>query len=457
MPIFKAHCFKCHGEGQRKSGLDLRRRFAIVSGGDGGPAIVIGKPQRSLLIEMIQDGLMPPEDERPLSKQQVDVLRRWIAAGAPIAGKQELPLDAEAVAEISEADRKFWSFQPPIRPPVPRVKSIDLVRNPIDAFLLDKLEKNGLRFSNDAGKQVLIRRLFVDLIGLPPAPAQIDEFLSDQQPDAYERLVDRLLSSPRYGERWGRHWLDVAGYADSDGYLEADRLRPEAWRYRDYVIGAYNSDKPYDRFVLEQLAGDEITDWRRADKLTTEMTDNLIATGFLRTASDPTYGNYREPLECYKVMADTIEIVSSTFLGMTIQCARCHSHKMEPISQRDYYSLHAILLASYDPNRWLVSAGRTVPMASEPQAARIKKNNELIDQRVGTLTKQLNQLIATCRKKHLDEALSNVPADARPKVAEAVLADEKKRTPEQKKLVAKHAANARAKEARSKTRGERVG
>jgi hypothetical protein len=441
-PILQAHCHKCHGSDLRKAGLDLRRRFTIVAGGDSGAAIVPGKPERSLLIEMIQDRLMPPEEQRPLDAAQIDILRRWIAAGAPTAEKGEPPLEvADAELQISDEDRRFWAFQSPARPEVPQVKAAGRVRTPIDALLLAKLESKGLSFNPDADKLVLLRRLCFDLHGLPPTPQQIDEFAADDRADAYERLVDRLLDSPRYGERWARHWLDIAGYADSDGYLEADRLRPEAWRYRDYVIRALNDDKPYDRFVLEQLAGDELADWRRADELTPEMIDNLLATGFLRTASDPTYANYKEPLECHKVMADTMEIVSSAFLGMTVQCARCHAHKMEPITQRDYYALNAIFLASYDPQRWLVSADRTIPLATEPQKARIDKNNQLVDQRVDLLNKELTALVERFRDKYLDEQLADVPQDARAKVKQALLVDPKKRNDEQKQLVATHAAS----------------
>ena len=436
-PILKAHCYKCHGGKQKKAGLDLRRRFSMVAGGDSGPSIVPGKPQDSLLIEMLAEKLMPPEGEAALAGGQADVLRRWIAAGAPIAGDKELPLElAEVKDDVSDEDRQFWAFQPPRRPKLPRVAAIDRLRNPIDAFLLDGLEREGLTFNADANKRVLVRRLYFDLHGLPPTPQQVAAFLADNRPDAYERLVDRLLASPRFGERWGRHWLDVAGYADSDGYLAADRVRPEAWRYRDYVIRAINADKPYDRFVLEQLAGDELTDWRRADELSSDMIEKLVATGFLRTASDPTYGNYKEPLECHKVMSDTVEIISSAFLGLTVQCARCHSHKMEPISQRDYYRLNANLLASYDPQRWLVSAARSIPLATESQLAAINQNNQAVDQRVAVLNKQLGELTTKFRQKQL----AVVPQEVRGEVEKALLADPKKRTEKQNKLIAEHAS-----------------
>ncbi len=445
-PILQIRCFKCHGEKVRKSGLDLRRRFTILKGGDGGAAIVPGKPGESLLIEMIGEGTMPPKDEGRLSQREIELLKRWVAGGAMTKAAKEPPLEVVAAdSEVSDEDRKFWAFQPPVRPVVPTVKDASRVRNAIDAFLLARIEAAGGNFNSDASKLTLIRRACFDLTGLPPTPDDIDAFLTDEESDAYERLIDRLLASPRYGERWGRHWLDVAGYADSDGYLEADRLRPEAWRYRDYVVRALNDDKPYDRFILEQMAGDELEDWRRRDEITPQLADNLIATGFLRTASDPTYGNYKEKLECYKVMADTMQIVSSTFLGLTVQCARCHSHKFDPIPHRDYYQMHAVLTSSYDPNRWQVSLARAVPLATEAETARITKRNQQVDARLKQLQAELAELTMRNRSKLLDQKLSHL-ADAalRGKVKSSLLVAAKKRNAEQKKLVGAHAAKVTA-------------
>ncbi|MBW3539821.1 MAG: PSD1 and planctomycete cytochrome C domain-containing protein [Planctomycetes bacterium] len=459
VPVLAARCFKCHGSEVRKAGLDLRRRFSIVKGGDSGAALLPGKPDESLLVEMVRSKLMPPEGETPLTAKELQMLVDWIAAGAAIKGDTEPPLEADDV-RLSPDDRNFWAFQPPARPPVPTPAFPPLTkggpgggaehhsttienhpRTPIDAFLLSRLHKAGGTFNPEAPRETLIRRLYFDLVGLPPTPEEIGEFLADDRPDAYERLVDRLLASPRYGERWGRHWLDVAGYADSDGYLEADRLRPEAWRYRDYVIRALNADKPYDRFVLEQMAGDELVDWRRAPELTPEMAECLTATGFLRTALDPTYGNYAEPLECYKVMADTVQIVSSAFLGLTVQCARCHAHKFDPLSHRDYYRLHAVFLASYDPDRWQVSAARHIPLASEAEQARITAHNAQVDARLAQLNAAIAELTQRFRDKYLDEKLAGIEDEAvRTKVREALLTDEKNRSAEQKQLLAEQAA-----------------
>jgi hypothetical protein len=441
VPILQVRCLKCHGDEARKGGLDLRRKFTMLKGGDGGAAIVPGKPEESLLLEMIESKEMPPKEEDPLDAKQIDVLRRWITAGAPIKGKDEPPLEAtDAVSQISEEDRDFWSFRPPVRPAVPTVKDAARVRNPIDAFVLAKLEEKGLSFNPDASRTVLLRRVCFDLTGLPPTPAQLEAFLADDRADAYERLVDTLLESSHYGERWARHWLDIAGYADSDGFLEADRERPEAWRYRDYVVRALNSDKPYDQFVREQIAGDELSDWRRAEELTPEMIEQLTATGFLRTAADPTYVGYKEKPEIYKVLADTVQIVGSTFLGVTVQCARCHEHKSEPIAQGDYYSLQAILKPSYDPDRWLASGERTIPLATDAQWDRLTKHNNAVTERVKALNGEVTEVVARFRDKYLAEKLADVPADVKEKVKAALLVAENKRNDEQKELVKTHAA-----------------
>jgi hypothetical protein len=440
VPILEVRCFRCHGAETRKSGLDLRRKFTMLKGGDGGPVIVPGKPDESPLIEMITKKEMPPKEEDPLDARQIELLRRWVAAGAPIKGEVEAPLEAaDADETISDDDRKFWAFQPPVRPAVPVVKESGRVRNPIDAFLLARLEEKGLSFNPDASRLVLLRRVCFDLTGLPPTPEQLDAFLADDRDDAYERLVDALLDSPHYGERWARHWLDVAGYADTDGYLEADRDRLQAWHYRDYVIRALNSDKPYDRFVREQIAGDELSDWRRAPELTPEMTEQLIATGFLRTASDPTYPGYKEKPEIHKVLADTMQIIGSTFFGLTMQCARCHAHKSEPISQRDYYQMHALLVAAYDPDRWLASSERFVPLATEAQQEKINAYNASVTARINALSAEQVELFNQHRDKFLNEKLAEVPSDLREKVKSALIVAADKRNDEQKALVAAHA------------------
>jgi hypothetical protein len=450
-PLIEARCLKCHGGEKLEGGLDLRRRSLIEKGGDSGAAMVPAKPDESLLIQKVEKGEMPPKEEGALDQKQKDLFRRWIAAGAPLAGEKEQPLDdAEPPSRVTAEDRKFWSFKPPVRPPLPSVQNADRVRRPIDAFLLEKLEAKSISFADDAPKEVLLRRAMFALTGLPPTFEDQAAFAADERPDAFERLIDRLLASPQFGEHIARQWLDVAGYADSDGYLAADRLRPQAWRYRDYVIQSLNADLPYDQFVLEQLAGDELSDWRRADEITPLMARQLAATGFLRTASDPTYPGYIEPNEVHQVIADTQQIVSTSLLGITMQCCRCHAHKYDPIPQRDYYALAAVFFPALDPAKWQPSEVRGIPLASESQQQRLNERNGQIDSRVGQLNKELLELAIRFQLKRVAQLVSaregEAPAEpARAelvkKVAEAINAAADKRTEEQKALVAKYAPN----------------
>jgi mono/diheme cytochrome c family protein len=360
LPILFRRCTPCHGAHRQEAGLDLRTRAAMLRGGKSGPAIVPGRPEKSRLIARVRAGQMPPNDRlvevsvKPVEPAEVEMLDRWVAAGSPevdvgpdIATTKPDPL-------VSDQDRDFWAFRPPraVSPPV--VRNSARVRNPIDAFILQKLEATGLTFSPEADRATLIRRLSFDLTGLPPEPADVKAFLDDKSPDAYERLVDRLLASPRYGERWGRYWLDLAGYADSEGKREQDLPRPAAWRYRDYVIRSFNADKPYDRFLLEQLAGDELADYEHAKEITSEIYDNLVATGFLRMAPDPTWANITNYVaDRMEVIADEMDILGSGVMGLTLKCARCHTHKFDPIPQRDYYRLLAVFKGALDENDWL--------------------------------------------------------------------------------------------------------
>jgi hypothetical protein len=444
VPILETRCFKCHGAEKQEGGLDLRRKFKIVQGGDGGAALISGKPDESLLIEKVVSKEMPPKGDDPLDDKQIEVLRRWIATGAATKVDPEPPLEAtDSESTLSEADRNWWAFQSAKRVDPPVVRESARVRTPIDAFLLAKLEEKNISFNPDASKQVVLRRLAFDLTGLPPTPEMLAEFEADTTDGGYERVVDKLLNSDRFGEHWARHWLDVAGYADSDGYLDADRERPEAWRYRDYVIRAFNTDKPYDRFTLEQVAGDELSDWRRAEELSPGMVDELTATGFLRTAVDPTYGGWKEKVEINKVIADTIQIVGSTYFGLTIQCARCHQHKHDPLSQRDYYSLAAVLGAAYDPEpaRWLVSLERAVPLATESQQTKINEWNTGVDQRIAKLNGELIEIKIGRRAKLIAERLDAAGAtmglskEDREALVVAAATPDKQRNDDQKRRV----------------------
>lgn len=448
-PLLQARCHKCHAGEMQEAGLDLRRRFTMLTGGDGGPVIVIGRPENSLLVEKLESGEMPPEGEPPLSMEERDLIKRWIAAGATVAADPEPPLDdGPPPSSVTEEDRQFWAFQPPRRPPVPDFPGDGdaraQIRTPVDAFLLAELKPAGLTFNPEATRETLLRRLCYDLWGLPPTPEQQERFLADTRPDAYERLVEELLASPHYGVRWGRHWLDVAGYADSDGYLAADRLRPEAWRYRDYVISAHNADLPYDQFLVEQIAGDELSSWRQADELTPDMQRQLTATGYLRTALDPTYPGYTEPNEIHQVLSDTVQIVGTSLLGLTMHCARCHAHKFDPISQRDYYEFQAIFLPALDPARWLPSETRGIPLATEAQQAAAARRNEQVDKRLAELTALAAESTRRAIKKQVVARLAqSQPPDAAlvEQLVAALSTAPEQRSDEQKSLVARHAAD----------------
>ncbi|HKI38038.1 MAG TPA: PSD1 and planctomycete cytochrome C domain-containing protein [Gemmataceae bacterium] len=360
IPILLRRCTTCHGLRRQEGGLDLRSRTAMLRGGKSGPAIVPGKPEESRLIKKVRAGEMPPRDRlveasvKPAEPAEIDVLARWIAAGAPEVAVSPDVATTTPDPLVSDRDRDFWAFRPPRPAPVPAVRHAARVRNPIDAFLLQKLEEKGLTLAPEADRPTLMRRAHLDLTGLPPDPAEAQAFLADPAPDAYEKMIDRLLASPRYGERWGRFWLDLAGYADSEGKREQDLIRPQAWRYRDYVIRSFNDDKGYDRFLLEQLAGDELADCETAKEVTPQLYDNLVATGFLRMAPDATWANITGYApDRIEVIADEIDVLGSAVLGLTLKCARCHSHKFDPIPQRDYYRLVDVFKGAYDEHDWL--------------------------------------------------------------------------------------------------------
>jgi mono/diheme cytochrome c family protein len=357
IPILLRRCTACHGARRQEANLDLRTKSSILRGGKSGPAMVVGKPDDSLLIKKIRAGVMPPNQRlvevsvKPIEQAETELLARWIAQGAPEVIVEPDVATTTPDPLVTDKDRDFWAFRPPVAHPHRRHSQ---GRNPIDAYLLDKLEPKGLSLSPEADRATLMRRAYLDLTGLPPEPDEVVRFLADSDPDAYEKMIDRLLASPRYGERWGRHWLDLAGYADSEGKREQDLPRTHAWRYRDYVIRAFNADKPYDRFLLEQLAGDELADCDSAKDITQEMYDNLVATGFLRMAPDATWANITGYIpDRLEVVADEIDVLGSGIMGLTMKCARCHSHKFDPIPQRDYYRLAAVFKGAFDENDWL--------------------------------------------------------------------------------------------------------
>ncbi|MFM7160774.1 MAG: DUF1549 domain-containing protein, partial [Planctomycetaceae bacterium] len=286
-PLLAAKCHACHGSDVQESRLDLRTLSEMLRGGENGPALVRGEPHNSLLIDLVTKGQMPPGKEDRLSASEVALLRRWITAGLPA---EETIVNLPPRTQVTEADRAYWAFQPPRKPAEPEVRQVDRVRTPVDRFVLSRLERSGLGFSPDADRAVLIRRASLDLLGLPPEPAAVAAFVSDPRPNAYELLIDELLKSPHYGERWGRHWLDAAGYVDGKLDNDLGSIYPNTgiWRYRDYVIGAFNDDKPFDRFLTEQIAGDELVNWREAEAFDPQTRLLLTATGFLRNVDDHT-------------------------------------------------------------------------------------------------------------------------------------------------------------------------
>jgi cytochrome c553 len=426
--IFKAHCFQCHGEeGSPKGKLDLRLRRFMVLGGESGPALVIGKATESLLLQRIKSGEMPPGDKK-LSPAEIGLIETWINQGARTQRDEPESLKADF---LSSEERNFWAFQPVSRPPLPSVTRPELVNSPIDRFLLYRLEQENLSYSAPTTKIVLIRRLCFNLLGLPPTPEQVQTFLNDSSPDAYERLVDRLLASPHYGERWGRHWLDIAGYADSEGYTEKDPVREFAYFYRDYVIGSMNQDKPFDEFIVEQLAGDELIA-SKFQNMTAEQREKITATGFLRMAADGTAsGGVDRAVASNEVMADTIKIVSSSLLGLTVGCARCHNHRYDPISQTDYHRLRAIFEPALDWKQWKTPNQRRISLYTEEnrqQAASIEQQAQQVD-------KEREKVVQGHLDRTLLEELLMVPENLREPLKAAFQATTKERTKEQVELL----------------------
>ena len=342
IPILLRRCTICHGGEYQDAGLDLRTIGSIRKGSTNGPVIIAEDPEKSLLIQKIVRDEMPPEADRGragievMPADELAALKAWIADGAKEPVRE--------LVETKETREVLWSQESVRRPDVPEASNAKLVSNLIDAFLLRKLEAKGLVFSAPAEPQALVRRLAFGATGLPP---EIEEDLP------HDKLVDELLASRRYGERWGRFWLDLAGYADSEGKRQADMIRKFAWKYRDYVIRSFNEDKPYDQFLKEQIAGDELADYEDGE-ITREIFDNLVATGFLRMAPDGTTANpVNRVRDRIDVIADQLDILARGVMGLTMDCARCHDHKYDPLTQRDYYRLAAIFKGAYDEYDWL--------------------------------------------------------------------------------------------------------
>ncbi|HEY1861701.1 MAG TPA: DUF1553 domain-containing protein [Gemmataceae bacterium] len=431
--ILQARCVKCHGGDEPKAKLNLSSPEGISRGGRRGAIVSAGKPGESALWKMVRDDKMPPKE--PLPESERAILRAWIENGA---------------AGVSVAGRNHRAFQPLVRTEVPKVLHADRVRTPIDCFIEELLEENKLTLGPEADQITLIRRVSFDLTGLPPTLAETEAFIADNAAGAYERMVERYLASPHYGERWGKYWLDAAGYADSNGYFSADSDRPLAHRYRDYVIRSFNDDKPYDRFVCEQLSGDEMAGFVPSGDVTPDMRELLTATHFLRNAPDGTGESDGNPDEVrtdrLTVLEGNLQNCMNCLFGITIQCARCHDHKFEPVTQEEYYRLQAILYPVYSPDRWTKPSERVVAVASKLEREKHQKLTKRIDRQVQALKESLQKIAQPFRDELLEERLKDVDPDVRDVVLQAVNTAEDKRTEEQKELLKKHAEQVKVSE-----------
>ncbi|XZE54193.1 PSD1 and planctomycete cytochrome C domain-containing protein [Planctomycetaceae bacterium SH139] len=431
-PILKTHCFQCHGEEPELAGeLDVRLVRLLLDGGESGPAIVAGREAESLLLDRIEADEMPPGATK-LGDHDKRVIRDWVRGGAVTARPE--PEHPDQV-KFTEEELSHWAFQP-VRAPIPPGTTIaaplageNQQLTQLDTFVADRLRTAGLDFSVAADRRTLIRRLTFDLHGLPPTPRDVAAFLADDKPNAYERLVDRLLASPRYGVRWARHWLDVVGYAESDGNLMRDQPRPHAWHYRDYVINAFNHDKPYDEFVVEQLAGDELIAGT-PDGNNPQHVSLLAATGMLRMAPDVTQTD-DSLLDRNQAVADMIDVVGTSILGLTVGCAQCHDHRYDPIAIEDYYRLRAVFDPAFPLQQWRKPQQRLVDLtddATRERAAEIEARAVALQ---ADITRRRREHCQTIQ----DREIEKVPAELRDAVRTAVQTKPAEQTAEQKALL----------------------
>ena len=417
-PILKAQCFHCHGEADELSGgLDVRLVRLLAAGGESGEAIVPGDADASLLWQRIAADEMP-EGPKKLSAPQKSLVRQWIEQGARTARPE--PQDVRD-ARFSDEELSHWAYQPTGRPQVPRPPGYEL-RTPIDGFIAERLAEHEFDFSPPADRRTLIRRVTFDLLGLPPTPDEVQTFVVDRSPDAYERLVERLLASPQLGVRWGRHWLDVAGYAETDGGQDSETKRDHAWRYRDYVIDSFNSNKPIDQFYVEQLAGDELLDGDINIQNPRHL-ELLTATGFMRMAPDPTQSS-NTLADRNMATADALKVISSAMLGITVGCAQCHDHKYDPIGIDDYYRFRAIFDPVFPLDHWQQPNSRLVDFTRQ----NVKDERDRIEAEAKILEDELNQRRNEVGQKIQELKLADVPSQDRDATREAVLTDPGQRT-----------------------------
>ncbi|HEU0124508.1 MAG TPA: PSD1 and planctomycete cytochrome C domain-containing protein [Bryobacteraceae bacterium] len=407
-PLLENRCLKCHGPAMQLGKLDLRDRASAMRGAGKGAVLTPGDPEKSPLYRHVA-GLDKPRMpmDGPLKADEIAAVRIWIeqgaawegTLGAPAAAKQDLQKLEQWI--VPAGAREQWAFRQPSRPPVPRNGAV----HPVDAFLRQSLSARGLTQAPKADAHTLVRRAYLDLLGLPPSPEEVRQFVEDKEPRAWERLIDKLLASPQYGERWGRHWLDVARYADSNGY-EHDFDRPNAWRYRDYVIQAFNKDTPFDVFLQEQLAGDEMPERSH---------DRLIATAFLRNYAKVGFREKDNPQFRFEYLDDMIATIGRGLMGITVQCARCHNHKFDPIGQADYYRLQASLWGYVEVDH---------PLTPEAEARAYQEKVTAVAEQVRPLREEIRSLEQPYRDALLQEKYKKWPLH----IQKAVFTPESERT-----------------------------
>lgn len=428
-PILKAHCFDCHGATDLlEGGLDLRQVRLMHAGGESGPAIVNGDSEGSLIFQRVRDGEMPP-GEAKVSADELETLRRWIDAGA--ATKRPEPENIGPGLGITPEERDYWAFRE-IRRPQASV-SVDSptsakTRTEIDALLMGAPTDTP---PAEADRRALVMRAYFTLTGLPPNYDQTAAWMADGGEDWFDRLIDELLQSPQYGEHWARHWLDVAGYADSEGYTVNDAIRPWAWKYRDYVIRSLNQDKPFDRFITEQLAGDELAGPKQGD-WTPEQIELLTATGFLRMAADGTGSGADNAEARNQTIADTLKIVGTSLLGLSFHCAQCHDHRYDPILHTDYFALRAVFEPSLDWQAWKSPAARLVPLQTEAERALAAE----IEAEAQVVAKERAEKQAEYMLQALEQELAKFDEPLREPLRTAYQTPADQRSEEQKALLA---------------------
>jgi mono/diheme cytochrome c family protein len=412
-PILAKNCISCHGVEKQKGGLRLDAGASILRGGNSGPILIPGKSNESKILHAVEgkdpETRMPPEPKALISKEQAVLLAAWVDQGAFIS-KQDL-----AASEVVKKTRStHWSFQPIVKPVIPLDNSSGWARAPLDVFIYEQMRKEGLNPAKEADELGLLRRVYLDITGIPPSYLEVDAFLNDKLPGAYERAVDRALASPRYGEKWGRFWLDLARYADSDGY-EKDTGRPFAWRYRQWVIDALNADMPFDQFTIEQLAG---------DLLKNSSADQKAATGFHRNTLTNKEGGVDQEQFRVEAVVDRANTTAKVFLGLTLGCAQCHDHKYDPISQREYYQFFAFFNSDTEVN----IAAAPLPGEQDLFAQKLKEHQSKVDQSKGALDLRKKEL-----GKDVDEWAAKLKPDTLPGKLKTVLdIDASKRTAVQK-------------------------